>query len=298
MYISKANDIYEDFQKKKITREKAITLLMEEIFHLPYFYGLADLDDDERIDFLIWSHKSIKSILEKYKSSESSFLTYFTISIRFQGKTWRRQNAKTKTKQRVLDMHSWEEHKLTVDKDEMYVEESPEPYRTAKQRESTKQTLLSNKQKRFLLVLSLKNYPFLTAKHIERIPALADINEEQFHEYLKKIHESIDKSMARYLDINYKLNKTFVSLNQYIEELKNMDPQTTQYALVHTNLEKEKNRLEYRRKQFNLCTHRLMPRNSTIEKTLDYPPGSVSKILKQAEENINGIIEILDREDA
>lgn len=294
MYVSNANGIYERFEKGEITKERAASMLIGEIFASPRYYGLQNFSEDQRSDFLIWMHKNITGILGGYRKSKSSFLTYFTIVTRFQTKSWKRMHAKRQAMETTVDEYLQEAHAET---EWTYAAEPEIPYCGAEDGQTDGAKALSGEQRRTLLVLALKSYPFLRPEHIERIPGLAGIEPEAFAKYTEAIYAATSKSVQQYQEADGKLTSSYMKCKQYKSELQMLDPAASQYRIVSKNLEAQHELLRKRRSAHAVRIRRMMPRNIAIDRALDYPPGTSSRILKNAEKRIHEIRRILDRKD-
>lgn len=293
MSNSKVNSIYESYRKNEITKERTISLLMEEVFNSPRYYGIGNLDEDQKSDFLIWNYKGINSLLDNFKSGTSSFLTYFTVTTRFQTKTWARAYAKKQAMQHELDIYHDCSIQENIISQEMYTAEPPIQYGdTCIQKKN-----LTVKHKTTLLILALKNYPYLTNRHYEQIPNLVGISKNKFYEYIESIHKLTQKNIEKFNMADDKLCHCYMKCKQYKNELINLNSEKCQYFLVKTKLERETKMLEKKRQYYKETKKRTIPKNTTIDLILNLSYGTSSRILKKATENLYEIKDILDRKD-
>ncbi len=293
MSISKVNSIYESFKKNKITKEKSIILLMEEIFKSPHYYEISKFNEDQRSDFILWSYKGINSLIDNYNDSSSSFLTYFTSTIRFLAKTWKKLYTREKTKQFVLDAFHDEEILEKESKGYIYVSEPAMQYG----RKNLYPLNLSPTHKKTLLILALKCYPYLTINHINKIPYLVGISPDEFSKYMGAIEEKTKKNKENFNIADGKLGYTFIKCRQCINELNNMDDNINQYYIVQNDLEKHKKLLEKKRINYYRMKRRIIPKNTTIDAVLNLKQGTSSRLIKRAQSSLFDIKRILDRED-
>lgn len=284
------NKIYGHYQNQEISKEEAVSRLLAEIFKSPRYYCMETLPEDEISNFLIWIHNHIPKILENYKSSCTSFLTYYTSSVRLRYKSWKRLNIKNKHFQDILDNHHYLEYAEQGETEVILREKQPE-YTPASDSVILKEPL-SKKQATTLLVLSLKSYHLLTNKVIETIPILAGIPAHDFHKYIKLIEEKMSDKLDIFKKLENRINMSYIRCQQYALELSQMTSECCQYDIVlrrYENQKKKLKQLRQRHKEFNL-----RPSNKIVEEVLNLPEGSIRRIMAKADKSVDQIRNLLD----
>ncbi|MBO5137191.1 MAG: hypothetical protein J6B81_01650 [Spirochaetaceae bacterium] len=281
---------YNNYLNQKITIEDFCLYLLEEIYKTPKFFTCCKMEEDCFSEFLLWIHKSLPSVVKRYKISASSFQTYFTNTIRLQTKSFLRFWMKKKAFELVLDNHN-EEEKLydPPAAEEMIMAECHADSFLSKKENKARKNV--NLQAKTLLILALKNYPFLNNNHIEMLPKMTATDKELFYNYLTILEQRQSKNMQRYKEAEGRVNHTYVKCKQYENELKNLDPDTIQHQVVQKQLETSRRLLSIRRKQMELYTRRLRPKNSVIADVLNEDRNFVARALLNAEKNLGSIKE-------
>lgn len=288
--IPTVNKIYLKYRTKELTQDEAESLLLAEIFKSPRYYGLVNPSEDEISTFLLWIHQHIPIILEKYIPAESTFLTYFTTAIRLRYRSWRRQAVKEKVLQEILDNHHYQE---SLENEESFLEvaELEPAYST---RPLQPRLPLSTKQATTVLVLALRSIHLLPDSIIEKIPPLTGISREKFKKCIEKIELYTEKKRKQKQALERKINRTYIFCQQHAQELEALDESRSQYHIVAHQYEYRKRLLEkLRNARKNTCFY---PPNKLIEETLRLPPGSVRRILTNADKHIAQIRALLDLE--
>lgn len=284
------NKIYGRYQNQEISKEEAVSHLLAEIFKSPRYYCMEVLPEDEISNFLVWIHNHIPKILENYKSSSTTFLTYYTSSIRLRFKSWKRLNIKNKYFQDILDNHHYLDYAEQNETEVMVCEKQPE-YTPSIDSVTLKEPL-SKRQATTLLVLSLKSYHLLTNKVIEMIPILAGIPANDFYKYIKLIEEKMSDKLDIYKRLENRINMSYILCQQYALELSQMTSECCQYDIVLRRYENQKKKLQLlrqRHKEFNL-----RPSNKMVEEVLNLPEGSIRRIMAKANKSVDQIRNLLD----
>lgn len=284
------NKIYGRYQNQEISKEEAVSHLLAEIFKSPRYYCMEVLPEDEISNFLVWIHNHIPKILENYKSSSTTFLTYYTSSVRLRFKSWKRLNIKNKYFQDILDNHHYLDYAEQNETEVIVCEKQPE-YTPSIDSVTLKEPL-SKRQATTLLVLSLKSYHLLTNKVIETIPILAGIPANDFYKYIKLIEEKMSDKLDIYKRLENRINMSYILCQQYALELSQMTSECCQYDIVLRRYENQKKKLQLlrqRHKEFNL-----RPSNKMVEEVLNLPEGSIRRIMAKANKSVDQIRNLLD----
>lgn len=284
------NKIYSQLNSMEISKQEASSLLLGEIFKSPRYYCMEQLSEDEISNFLLWIYNQIPRIIDNYKNKDSSFLTYYTSSIRYRYKSWKRLNIKKQVFQQVLDNHHYYEYNekpsgfLVGDQDIIY---SISSMRNLQLREP-----LTTKQAVTILVLALKSFKILSGKVTETIPSLTGISTQEFNHYVNLIETKMAKRLQKFEKIEKRTNASYVLCLQYTYELSTLDTDSSQYDIILQKYHAQRNtlnRLRDRLRHFNL-----QPSNKTIEEVLCLPDGSVRRILSNADKRIKQILQLID----
>lgn len=285
------NKIYVRYKNREISKEKAVSCLLAEIFKSPRYYCMEQLPEDEISSFLIWIYNHIPKMLENYNEFSTTFLTYFTTSVRLRYKSWRRTNVKQKCFQEVLDTQQYLEYTAPNENESQVCETLPD-YEPEPESNFNLKEPLTKKQAITLLVLSLKSYYLLSNRVTASIPALTGISPQQFNQYLKSIEDKMQDKLEIRKHLENRVNMTYVMCQQYAMELSNMTMDSCQYQIVSKKYENQKKKLEYLR--YRHKTFNLKPSNRMVEDVLKLPEGSVRRILARAGKSIEQIRALLD----
>lgn len=285
------NKIYVRFKNQEISKEEAVSHLLAEIFKSPRYYCMEQLPEDEISNFLIWIHPHIPKMLDNYKNSGSTFLTYYTSIVRLRYKSWKRLNIKQQYFQNILDTQQYLDYTEPNEK-KVTVCELPPDYNSSDDMNINLREPLTKKQAITLLVLSLKSYYLLTNEVTETIPTLTGISTKEFDHYLKVIEEKMRDKLEIHKHLENRVNMSYIICQQYALELSNMAEESYQYDVISRKYENQKKKLEYLRHRHK--TFNLKPSNKMVEDVLNLPEGSVRRILAGAGKSIDQIRELLD----
>lgn len=285
------NKVYLRYRNNEISKGEAVACLLAEIFKSPRYYCMEPLPEDEVSSFLVWIHDYIPKIIENYRSSDTTFLTYYTSSVRLRYKSWKRQNVKQKVFQDILDS----QHDLDYTEQTECgapVCESQQHYSVHSDRDIKLKEPLTTKQAVTLLVLALKSFSLLSGKVMETIPALTGISEREFFRYVRLIEGKMKDKMATYQKLENRVNASYILCRQYSLELSNLEADTCQYDIVLEKYESQKEKL--RRLRERHMGFNLRPTNKMVEEVLNLPEGSVRRIIAKADKQISQIRNLLD----
>lgn len=284
------NRIYSQLISMEISKQEASSLLLGEIFKSPRYYCMEQLEEDEISNFLLWIYDQIPRIIDNYKNKDSSFLTYYTSSIRYRYKSWKRLNIKKQVFQHILDNQHYLEYNekpggfLVADQDTTY---SASSTRNLRLREP-----LTTKQAVTILVLALKTFKTLSSKVTEMIPRLTGISTHEFNHYINLIEIKMTKRLQKFEKIEKRTNASYVLCQQYTYELSTLDTASSQYDVVLQKYHAQQNTLN--RLRDTLREFNLQPTNKMIEEVLCLPDGSVRRILSNADKKIKQILQLID----
>ena len=285
------NKIYVCYKNQEISKEKAVSCLLAEIFKSPLYYCTERLPEDEISSFLIWIHHHIPKILENYDDSSTTFLTYFTSSVRLRYKSWKRSTVKQRCFQEVLDNQQYLDY-TESNENESQVSETPPEYEIESENNISLKEPLTKKQATTLLVLSLKSYYLLSDRVVATIPALTGISPQEFRQYLRSIEDKMQDKLEIRKHLENRVNMSYIMCQQYAIELSNMTADSCQYQIVFQKYENQKKKLDYLR--YRHKTFNLKPSNRMVEDVLNLPEGSVRRILATAGKSIDQILSLLD----
>lgn len=284
------NKIYSQLISMEISKQEASSLLLGEIFKSPRYYCMEQLEEDEISNFLLWIYDQIPRIIDNYKNKDSSFLTYYTSSIRYRYKSWKRLNIKKQVFQHILDNQHYLEYNekpggfLVADQDTTY---SASSTRNLRLREP-----LTTKQAVTILVLALKTFKTLSGKVTEMIPRLTGISTHEFNHYINLIEIKMTKRLQKFEKIEKRTNASYVLCQQYTYELSTLDTASSQYDVVLQKYHAQQNTLN--RLRDTLREFNLQPTNKMIEEVLCLSDGSVRRILSNADKKIKQILQLID----
>lgn len=290
MRMLQVNKIYSQLNSMEISKQEATSLLLGEIFKSPRYYCMEQLGEDEISNFLLWIYNQIPKIIDNYKNKDSSFLTYYTSSIRYRYRSWKRLNIKQLVFQKILDNHHF--HEYNEKSSEYLVGEQDFIYSPSSTMKLYLREPLTTKQAVTILVLALKSLKILSSKVIETIPFLTGISTQEFYHYVNLIEAKMSKRIQKFEKIKNRTNTSYILCQQYDLELSTLDTESSQYGIVLQKYQVQQttlNRLRDKLKHFNL-----QPSNKMIEEVLSLPDGSVRRILSNADKNIEQVLQLLD----
>lgn len=247
------------------------------------------MEEDEVSNFLLWIYNQIPKIIENFKNTDASFLTYYTTSIRYRYRSWKRQNVKQIVFQKILDNQHYLEY--GEKSGELLVGDQDQVYFTNKKYFGLREPL-TTKQATTILVLALKSFKTLSNRVTETIPYLTGVSAQEFSRYIKLIENKMNKRIQNYEKIEKRTNASYILYQQYTHELTTLDTSSCQYDIVlqrYFVLQNNLNRLRNKLKNFNL-----QPSNKMIEEVLSLPDGSVRRILSNADKQIKQVLQLLD----
>ncbi len=85
------NDLPKLLGEGKLTQNEAVNALWAEIYTKPFFYGLHDLNEDERSDFLLDFREKIISALKNYDEKQGCVQSFLRGCVRFRKLSWQKK---------------------------------------------------------------------------------------------------------------------------------------------------------------------------------------------------------------
>lgn len=103
MTKSNINNLPEELESKKISKKDAINAIWAEIYIKPYVYGLEDLDEDEKSEFLLDVREKLGLLFTKYNKELGTFSTFIRGCLIFMKSSWKKRIRKEKSKRSTTE---------------------------------------------------------------------------------------------------------------------------------------------------------------------------------------------------
>ncbi len=281
-------------QQGCISTKKAARIIWTEIYTNSYLYGLKNLDEDERSDFLLYLHTRFEKIFSSYNSDVIPFKIYIKGYLKNYLKTWRRNKAKAFAETHSVDslLNSFIENESS----KFISTDTPDNAGNTHQKstKSHSENSTSETKQRIAelsaLVLTLKACRDVDDEMIEKISTFAGIKRELIDEKILKLKEKLSASEKRQELLIKKRDNSFFYHRKYSVELTHLDKGSHYYSKISEKNELQKKKWQKQNEQL-LCVKQPSPSNEDIANILGLKPRTVSFYIRRLkkEENLNAI---------
>lgn len=282
----KVNEIPELIEKKKMTLREAQDIVWEHIYTNPVLYGINDLEEDSLSEFLLYLAKKIKRYIIEYKKErKSAFITYLTMLLHYEKKTWLRIEAKKITIQtscmenfemnyesQFEDYKLFEPEKCVAELNELDIEKLKKLDLHAKKKEIAKETIL------FLLLKSCHN---TTDRMISAVSRFCGIDENKLFELVEDLRKKTMykvENRQRHID---RIQNQYYYHRRYALEIERINENTKDFSNLQYKLNRRS--ASWRRCVFAASRVRMpCPSNMAIAETLNTTERTVQRYISQA----------------
>ncbi len=273
--LKKMNDLYNKYEEGLLSSNQLSKLVVECIYLEPHKFGIANMEQDYKNDFMVYLLQKMEYFISKYSKSISVFSTYICAITHNLRITWFREFYHSVA-------HS-ESVKYYIESEEKTYELAEHEYPYIEQKEKKEYTNLSKREIITILVLALKSFYYLQDSHIEHISNITGIPIEKIEELIHKIKLTADKKCLKQTKELQKVNNSYIKMNRFRIELMHVD--TNSSLAKHF----EKSHLFYTKKwkdtlkRYNTAPP-LKPSNAQIGKILQIKEYKVYQILRECKE--------------
>lgn len=162
------NSVYRQFSRGKIQRKDFEAAIFTHIQKNSYLYKLHVWDEDRRMDYLCWLYPRIQKSIDGYRDIGASFDAYIWTLVRGSS----REFLERETKRTNFEQIFWEAkaEDSAYDRESNYLEVQGE------------KPVVRNKRQ--ILILTLKCYRYLSEDAIQRTAAALNIETEVLHKHI------------------------------------------------------------------------------------------------------------------
>ncbi|MBQ0002973.1 MAG: hypothetical protein KBT21_05505 [Treponema sp.] len=300
----KLDEIPQLLKSKKLSFEKACLAVYEIIYREPFTFDLADFDEDERSDFLLFFlQKKIPALVQKFNSDITTFGCYVYTVLKMTKLDYKQKiiknnnNHKTYIQESILDYdeilrRSQESVYPVSETNPEYIPQTEEEkipqlvYKKFFKSEHHRLCVAESKErklKRGILILALKSAWYINDDQIKKVSNYCKISSEIISSTICELKAGlINKAILRE-EIQNNRAKAYCLINNYEMQLKNSG--SYEGLPKFTRLEK---RLEFQKKNF-IQKNRLLrsgrckiaPTNTEIAKVIGVPNSIIANVLSR-----------------
>jgi hypothetical protein len=230
---------------------------------------------DDCADFYCFFYKRCLKLIEFFEYRDKSFIALLNNSISWQLRTYYRQFRCREQKNYCVRYDSIIQAEECCDSDQSFQLEVSED---AKQvlRIDDNGEIRNNWMKRRILILALKNAPYLNDSYIEAISKITGCDELWLFEVVLRLRSGMDDRRNRLNIFCERTNRAFIEICSIHREL-GICCAEYEKAILLSKLAKVKLRLE--KASHGKTSVKLMPSNSEIAEIMQIPKGSIDSSL-------------------
>ena len=297
--MKQLEEIIHQYFEKRITAKEVADKSIETIYKNMCYFGIHDMDEDDRSDFITFFYSKLEQIIQFYNPSKSSFRTYLRGSINSNLMTWKKVKYKLQAKERVVEDYVIDEYTLNIaDIGNEYVPEqsdynfepddSVQPQIPSKIKKRLNSFCKKLPESTKLMILALKSVSYIKPSHIHKLHQLTGIEEEEILDMFLKLQGSLYKKRLLYSRQKEYQNRSYILKKKSMLLLE----KTSENSCFYASLKKA---IEFYDKRWKFNTERLKksrlltPSSAEIARVLGLEANVVRRIQHFAQEQLNGI---------
>jgi hypothetical protein len=297
--MKQLEEIIQQYLEKRITSKEAADKSIEKIYKNMSYFGIHDIDEDDRSDFITFFYSKLEQIIQFYNPTKSSFRTYLRGSISSNLMTWKKVKYKLQAKERVVEDYVIDEYTLNIaDIENEYVTDQSdcnfEPDNSVQvQIPSEMKKKLNSFCKKLpestkLMILALKSVNYINQSHIHKLHQLTGIEEKEILDIFLKLQGSLYKKRLLYSQQKEYQNRSYILKKKSMLLLE----KTSENSYFYNSLKKA---IEFYDKRWKFNTERLKksrlltPSCAEIARVLGLEANIVRRIQHFAQEQLSDI---------
>ncbi|MCL2066821.1 MAG: hypothetical protein FWG99_05095 [Treponema sp.] len=272
MQSNSFNELYKLYSDGEIERQEFEGAIHSAIADKKHSYNTNNLTDDELNDFISWLYPRIRSAVDSYKNTGSSFDAYIASMIKLSAKEYHVRSASKNITEyavwnaRVPEMYTHqEEPHYIIEK----IEETAEPEKSTDKNDLS----VDFKNPRQLLILILKCYCYVSEDFLDRAAPRVGVPREKLQEMTDKLRIIRARRDQELRDMRERVYCQFYRCMVYEKKLTFLSENNIARLRMKEKLEKARTRLELMRKR--LAGIRPTATNSQIAEVIGISKGAV-----------------------
>ncbi len=267
----------------KLSRTEAGKILWQEIYFNPALYGIEDLSEDARSDFLLKHYRKICQLPDDFIPGATKFRTFIRVCIVNSKRPFKRQLFEKSLQEKFINVFQNREYENTLNEynkknaeENLVAQGEPASYAkrlrlSGRRRQITKDTLL---------ILLLKSCREASDSMIEKISKITGRSCNEIYSMLEKVKGDSEKRFDRQRTFIERRNSSFFLKGRATIAKNCTKPGTAIYGRFCSQYEKQAKRYKRQKK---LLQGNFQPSNSSVAQNLGISPRSISFYLKHAD---------------
>lgn len=283
----------------RLTVDAAAMKIMETIYTNPGRFGLSDMDEDARSDFLLEVLPRLSALLERHKESVAPFAAYLHASLPGFRRTWQKKIIEKTLEDRAMAPSVREIYEIAERKRMLAVAEPSSADSSGVRSDSLADGRLIFKRilgpqrkslaplekvyrQRSALVLALKSAWYIDDEAADKVTGYCGCSKEYFLEQLERMRGLLQKKSRRAADLAEKRDRAWFFICKYRERLLHLEKGSRLYDETLKKLEYQIRSWKTKTRLLQSSTLRISPNNSELAACLEIPVHQVSIYLKYA----------------
>ena len=261
------NELYDQFNKKIITRCKLESSIFKYYFKNQGKTCLSHWNPDEYEDFISWFYPRLRKAIDKYHDKGFSFETFMNKYLFVASKEYTTRT----TNGSITEYSTW-----SARVPDLYVYEEPPEYFYGKNEKMISKIIRDKngrKDTRRILALIIKCYNYVSDDFIEKVAPMLEIKKEELNEMMTKIRKLRQKNDDTIYLIKEKLYYHFYRSIVIEKKLLLTKDNTVLYNKLKSQLTNTRIKLEKMRAKLNLIKKDAT--NSQVAEVIGVCKGSI-----------------------
>ncbi len=188
--MQQIENVIQQYIEKSITLKEAIDKTIEKIFKNMQYFGIQELDEDDKSDFITVVYTKLEHVITTYDPKRSSFRTYLRGFIRSYFSSWLKGKYKRQAKSHAVEDYFIEEYEFhaadveeaySVDNEshEIYSEPQPDNKISKKAKSELNTHFRKIPESTKVMILALKSANYIKPSHIRKLHEITGIDEDK-----------------------------------------------------------------------------------------------------------------------
>ncbi len=267
------NEVYQCIKENRLSLEEGSKKIIEHIYSNPLRFGLVQMSEDERSDFILYLFEHFNNIIMNYSENMSAFSTYIINVVKKKKCAWYRNCFRARAKQEsVKQYYINEEPKVFCEDPILYCNNVKN------------ERLYNHKEALAILVIALKSSYYLTPYHISVLSQKTGYSEKTLCELKERIEQCIQKKIDLCTSTYEKISSSYIKKNSCYYELMRVEKNSCiserlkERHITYT-LNWKRHLINYKKKSL------IRPSNSQIAEVLNLKEHVVSRIIRETDFN-------------
>jgi len=294
--MQQIENVIQQYMEKSITLKEAVDKTIEKIFKNMQYFGIKELDEDDKSDFITVVYTKLEHVIKTYNPEKSSFRTFLRGYIRSYFSSWLKGKCKRQAKSHAVEDYFIEEYEFhaadveeaySVDNEnrEFYSETSKEAKIPKKVRTDLNSHLKKIPESTKVMILALKSASFIKPSHIRKLHEITGIDEEKILSMFLQLQGSLYRKKLLHTQQKEMQNLSYILKRRSLILLEKANKDSFFYNSL-------KKAVEFHDKRWKANTERLKksklltPSCSEIARVLGLETSVVRRIQKYAQKQM------------